>query len=111
MITRQRKRTNARRLWMPVIATIFLGYFGFHAFTGAFGIWAMDRLEQDASRLRGQLDTLQSERKTLEAREATQRPANLDIDAVDIEARKQLNMLRADEVILNSGAAQQPSAE
>ena len=56
-----------RRLWMPLLTAGFLGYFGFHAFSGSFGIWAMDRLETDAGRLDGASSTqLKAEREALE---------------------------------------------
>jgi cell division protein FtsB len=107
MITRQRKRTPFRRLWMPLVTAGFLGYFGFHAFNGSFGIWAMDRLERDAKRLSAELGRLQHERESLEHRVAAIRPGSLDADAVDIAARTQLNLIRPDEVVLDLGAAQQ----
>jgi cell division protein FtsB len=107
MITRQRKSSGLRRLWMPLLTIGFLGYFGYHAFTGAFGIWAMDRLEADAARLTIQRDELKTERETLEHQVATVRPSSLDADVIDLEARHALNVLRPDEVIVNLGAPQQ----
>lgn len=107
MITRQRQRTPFRRLWMPLVTAGFLGYFGFHAFTGSFGIWAMDRLEVDADRLSAELGRLRHDRETLERRVARVRPASLDADVVDVAARSALNLIRPDEVVLDSGAAQQ----
>ena len=87
MITRQRSKSPLRRLWMPLLTAGFLGYFGFHAFNGSFGIWAMDRLEADAGRLTVELDDLKAEREALERRVATVRPDSLDADVVDLEAR------------------------
>jgi cell division protein FtsB len=51
MITRQRRQSFVKRLWLPVLAAAFLSYFGYHAFHGAFGIWAMERLTIQAARL------------------------------------------------------------
>ncbi len=107
MITRQRKRTPFRRLWMALATAAFLGYFGFHAFSGSFGIWAMGRLDADGRQLSVQLDELKTERESLEKQVATVRPGSLDADMVDVEAREALNMMRADEVVIESGAAQQ----
>lgn len=106
MITRQYKKSPLRRLWMPLVAAGFLAYFGFHAFSGSFGIWAMDRLNADAARLSADLDALKSVRDQLEKRVATVRPSGLDADVVDIEARKTLNVMRADEVVIQLDAAQ-----
>jgi cell division protein FtsB len=109
MMTRQRKRTPFRRLWMALVTAGFLGYFGFHAFSGSFGIWAMGRLDRDADRLTAELDQLKTTRESLQKRVATVRPGSLDADVVDVAAREALNMMRADEIVLAPGAAQQSS--
>ena len=107
MITRHRKKSVLRRLLMPVVAISFLGYFGYHAFSGSFGIWAMDRLEADAARLIVDRDRLAAERAALERQVATVRPSSLDADVVDFEARHALNVMRPDEVLIDLGAPQQ----
>jgi cell division protein FtsB len=107
MMTRQRKKSAFRRLGMPLLAVGFLSYFGYHAFSGSFGIWAMDRLEADAARLTVDRDRLKSEREALERRVATVRPSSLDADVVDLEARSSLNLMRPDEVVVSLGASQQ----
>ena len=106
MITRQHRQTPLRRFWMPLLTAAFLGYFGYHAFTGSFGKWAMDRMKGEASGLQAQLDELKKEHATLESRVALLRPESLDADLVDTEARSQLNMLRPDEVVITFGAPQ-----
>lgn len=107
MITRQTRKTFVRRLWMPLLTAAFLSYFGYHAFNGAFGIWAMDRLEADAARLTVERDALRAERVALEQRVALVRPNSLDADTVDVQARSALNMMRPDEVVIRLGAPQQ----
>jgi cell division protein FtsB len=107
MITRHRKKSVLRRLAMPIVATAFLGYFGYHAFNGAFGIWAMDRLEADAAQLATERDTLAAQRATLEHQVASVRPQSLDADVVDLEARHFLNVMRPDELVIDLGAVQQ----
>ena len=92
---------------MPLVTVGFLSYFGYHAFNGAFGIWAMDRLEADAVRLTFEHDRLKAEREALERRVATVRPASLDADVIDLAARTALNLMRPDEVVVDLGAPQQ----
>jgi cell division protein FtsB len=107
MITRQRKKSFTRRLILPLVAVAFVGYFGYHTFTGAFGIWAMDRLEADSVRLKAERDRLEAERSGLQSAVDTMRPESLDADAVDFEARHALNLMRPDEVVVPLGAVQQ----
>lgn len=107
MITRQTRKSFTRRLWMPLLTAAFLGYFGYHAFHGAFGIWAMDRLEADAARLAAERDKLRADRIEMERRVALVRPDSLDADTVDVQARTALNLLRPDEVVVRLGAPQQ----
>ena len=107
MITRQSKKSFTRRLILPLVAVAFVGYFGYHAFTGAFGIWAMDRLEADGARLAADRDRLEAQRASLQAAVDTMRPETLEADAVDFEARRALNLMRPDEVVISLGAVQQ----
>lgn len=100
MITRQYRKSPLRRLWMPLVAAAVLAYFGFHAFSGSFGIWAMDRLNGDAARLSAELDGLKAEHDRLEKRVATVRPNSLNADVVDMQARMALNVMRPDEVVI-----------
>ncbi len=107
MITRQRRLSPFRRLWMPLLTAAFLGYFGFHAFSGSFGKWAMDRMKTEGATLDVQFAQLEKEHADLERKVALLRPESLDADVVDMEARTQLNMLRPDEVVISFGATHQ----
>jgi cell division protein FtsB len=106
MITRQHKQNPTRRLWMPLATVAFLGYFGFHAFNGSYGIWAKARLENDRSSLALQLSYLKHRRGQLEKSISSVRPESLDAEIVDVEARTALNMMREDEVVIRLGASQ-----
>lgn len=106
MITRHRRQSPVRRLWLPLITAGFLGYFGFHAFSGSYGIWALQDLEKEADGLKDTLSRLKDEHVALDRRVSFLRPDSLDADIVDIEARSSLNMLRPDEVVISFGATQ-----
>jgi cell division protein FtsB len=92
---------------MPLLTGVFLAYFGYHAFNGAYGKWSLDRMKAQAAALDSQLADLKRERQELEKRVSFLRPESLDADIVDLEARTQLNVLRPDEVLLSLGATQQ----
>ena len=92
---------------MPLLTAAFLGYFGFHAFQGYYGIWSRDRLEVDAAALSAELERLKDERADFERRVDRLRSDKLDADLIDIAARVALNRIRPDEVVLQMGAAQQ----
>ena len=72
-------------LWMPLVTAAFLGYFGYHAFTGAFGLQSMDRLVEEAAALSSQLAALRDQRQALETKVARVRPDSLDADLVDFQ--------------------------
>jgi cell division protein FtsB len=65
--TRVRRRSALGGLSMLLVMAALLGYFGFHAFNGDFGIWAMDRLQAEGERLRDDLAELKAERDALAA--------------------------------------------
>ncbi len=106
MITRQRRRSPLRLLWLPLATAAFVGYFGYHAYSGAYGLPALKRMEGQQAELKAQLDDLRAERAALEKRVSYLKPDSLDSDILDIEARTSLNMLRADEVVISFGAVQ-----
>jgi cell division protein FtsB len=89
-----------RRLILPGFAAAYLGYFGFHAFHGSYGIWAKARLENEAVALQSELDTLMAEKSGLQRRAAMLRPATLDSDMLDEQARRSLNIIRPNEVVI-----------
>ena len=106
MITRHRRKSPLSRLFVPVLAVMFLGYFGYHAFTGSYGLWSLDRLEGEAETLKAQVEALKAERAGIERRVAFLKPDSLDADVIDTEARMSLNLLRPDEVVISFGAVQ-----
>jgi cell division protein FtsB len=91
---------------VPLLAIMFLGYFGYHAFTGSYGLWSLDRLGVEAETLKAQLETLKAERAEIERQVAFLKPDSLDADVIDTEARTSLNLLRPDEVVISFGAVQ-----
>jgi cell division protein FtsB len=89
---------------MPLVTAAFLGYFGYHAFNGAFGIWSMDRLQQQGAELSAQLAALKEQRLALETKVSRLRPESLDADLIDASARTALNLMRSDELVIAPAA-------
>ena len=85
---------------MPLLAAAFLGYFGYHAVSGSYGLLAREGFEAQAERLEAELAELEAERAALEARTALLRPAGLDPDMADELARRNLNVIAPNEVVI-----------
>lgn len=100
MATKQYRRSFMKQLWLPLIAVAFLGYFGFHAFNGYFGIWAKARLVAQQEALEAELAALVSRREALQRQANLLRPESLDPDMVDEQARAQLNLLDPRDVVI-----------
>lgn len=100
MYTRQRKKSVLRRLVLPALAIAILGYFGFHALNGEYGLIARARLEDKAAKLEVELDELIGKREALERRVVLLRPESLDPDMIDERARASLNMTHPDEITI-----------
>lgn len=106
MMTRHRRKSPFRRIWLPLFGIAFCAYFGYHAYNGAYGLQSLERLETEAVTLRAQVDKLRDERLAIERKVAYLKPDSLDADVVDTEARMSLNLLRPDEVVISFGAVQ-----
>ncbi|MEP0945177.1 MAG: septum formation initiator family protein [Rhizobiaceae bacterium] len=100
MVLRIRKKRSFSRFIAPLATLVILGYFGFHAFNGQYGIRANLAMQQRMVELEADLAGLSDRREVLEARVALLREGSLEKDMVDQQVRSQLNMLRDDEVVL-----------
>ena len=100
MVLRIRKKRSLARFIAPVATLVILGYFGFHAFNGQYGIRANLVMQKRMVELQTQLADLSKRRETLEARVALLRDGSMEKDMVDQHVRSQLNMVRDDEVVM-----------
>ncbi len=100
MWTRQHKQRNTGRLILPAIATLFLAYFGFHAYHGEFGIYSKYQLEAQAAELQARLDKVHAARVDLEHRVQLLHDGTLEKDMLDEQARKALNLSQPDEITI-----------
>lgn len=102
MTTRQFRRSILPRLILPLVAAGYLAYFGFWAFHGHYGVWAKARLESEAQELKTELADLKEQRAALEHRVELLRSESIDPDLLDEQARQALNLLRPNEIVLDS---------
>lgn len=100
MWTRQHKQRNTGRLIVPVMSAALIGYFGFHAYHGEFGIYNRYRLEAHTVELQARLDAVRAQRIHLERRVQLLHDGTLEKDMLDEQARKALNVSKADEVTI-----------
>jgi cell division protein FtsB len=98
--TRQHRKRRTGALIVPAITVVFLAYFGFHAFHGEFGIYNRHRLDQQAAVLKEQLAQIKAEREELEQRVQLLHDGTIEKDMLDEQARRALNLSRADEVMI-----------
>ena len=100
MWTRQKKRSRAAELVLPLCAAAFISYFGYHSFHGEYGIYARERTEERVVGALDRYETLKAERMRMEQRIALLRDGTLDRDMIDEYARRNLNVARDDEVVI-----------
>ncbi|GGB45072.1 cell division protein [Roseibium aquae] len=102
--TRQRKKSTLRRLVVPAAALAALSYFGFHALNGELGLVGRARIEHEVRALEVEHDRLVKQREALVAQVTLLRPESLNPDMLDEQARRNLNVVQSDElVILTTG--------
>ena len=88
-----------RALW-PAVALVIVGTFAGHAIAGPNGLFAWRGYSQDLSKRKIELSGLDAERVRLRHRSALLDPRKADPDIADELVRRDLGLVRADEVIL-----------
>lgn len=100
MWTRQRKKRRSGALIVPALATLFLSYFGFHAWHGEFGIYSSYQLVERKAELEAKLDKLRTERLAMESRVLLLKDGTIERDMLDEQARRSLNLTSKDELTI-----------
>jgi len=111
MTTRQRRNSRRRKLLLPLGAIAVMAYFGYHSFNGDYGIWSRDRMMREAIGLEAELAQLKAQRLSLQERARLLRAENLDPDMIDERARRNLNVLKPDEIVIGLAASPQPQPQ
>lgn len=89
-----------RRAALPALALVIVGTFAGHAIAGPNGILAWGGYHRDLAERRSELASLEAERERLKHRSALLNPKKADPDLADEMVRKDLGLVRADEVIV-----------
>jgi cell division protein FtsB len=91
MVTRNRFRGILNTLTLYAIAAALIGYFGVNAYDGNYGLRAQQDLDQQITRLNGELAALKAERAGWERRVSLLKSDSIDPDMLDERARVLLN--------------------
>lgn len=78
-----------------------LGYFSWQAERGARGFSYQKNLTEQLAKFTAQLETIKTDRSTLEARVAELRPDAIDPDLLDEMARKNLGFVSPDQIVVH----------
>ena len=89
-----------RRSVLPALAVVVVGTFAGHAIAGPNGLLAWSGYHRDLQERRAELAQLEAERERLKHRSALLDPKKADPDLADEMVRKDLGLVRPDEVIL-----------
>jgi cell division protein FtsB len=89
-----------RRAAWPAVAIVIIGTFAGHAVAGPNGLLAWGGYHRDLQERRVELAALEAERDRLRHRSALLNPRKADPDIAEELVRKDLGLVRPDEVIV-----------
>jgi cell division protein FtsB len=89
-----------RRAAMPALALIVIGTFAGHAIAGPNGLFAWRGYSQQLELRKTELASLEAERAELKHKSALLDPRRADPDLADEMVRKDLGLVRPDEVVV-----------
>ena len=89
-----------RRAAMPALALVIVGTFGGHAIAGPNGLLAWGGYNRDLDQRLEELAKLEAERDALRHRSALLNPKKADPDLGEELIRRDLGLVRSDEVII-----------
>lgn len=93
-------RRRSRSVIWPVICALLMVYYGYHLLEGERGLKAWWRLNQEIAIASGTRDDVKAERIRLATRVSLLRKDSLDADLLGERARRMLNVMRRDEIVI-----------
>jgi cell division protein FtsB len=100
MWTKYHKKRRLGRFVLPAITVAFVSYFGYHCIHGDYGLRATENFERQRLQRERELAVLTTQREHLERQVALMSDGSLEKDMLDEKARYQLNVSRADEIVI-----------
>ena len=95
-------KRRARHVVGPLIGSLLVAYFAYHAVEGDRGILAWQRLDCEVAEARAVRDRLSGEQAAFEKRVSMLRPDGLDPDLLEERARLVLGFVPSDGLIMGS---------
>lgn len=104
MWTKHHKKRKFGRFVLPAITVAFISYFGYHSVHGDLGLIATEEFERQRILRADDLAKLTEKRQALERQVALLSDGSMERDMLDETARYQLNVSRADEIVIFNGS-------
>ena len=96
----QQRLRMIRRAFVPALAIIIVGSFAGHAIAGPNGLLALGGYHKDLEKRQAELADLEGQRDSLRHQSQLLDPDKADPDMADELVRKNLGLIRPDEVIV-----------
>jgi len=93
----------ARGAVIPALCVAFIGYFAYHAIMGPSGLLAWGGYKSERARLEIAASRMEGQRTRLEQRARLLDPRHVDPDLADELVRKNLGVVRPDEIVIPLG--------
>jgi len=100
MVNLAESRRRARSVAPPLLGVAAMVYFAYHAVHGDRGLTTWLSLQHGIEQARAELAEVSEERRYLEHRVSLLRPDHLHPDMLDEQARRMLNLIGRDEVLV-----------
>ena len=100
MIVLREMRRRAKVLIAPVLGLALTGYFAYHLIEGERGLKAWVRVTQELRLAKETLSAATAERAALEHKVSHMRPEQVDPDLLDMQARRTLDVVSPNEIVI-----------
>lgn len=94
------RQLSLRALLFPVATLALAAYFGWYLIYGNHGVVTLWRVQHQIELKQAELDRIRAQRISLEHRVTLLRPASVDPDMLEEQARSRLGLTDRDEVVI-----------